>query len=76
MALSVPSEVVSFDILDAPFVHVTRRDVPRRNERPQPGGGERVVFVVVGGHHFAPLATFGTPSQQPSSGEVITLLAQ
>jgi hypothetical protein len=52
VALSIPSEVVGFDILDAPFVNITGRNVTGRNQIPQPLRGVRVNLVVVGDHAF------------------------
>lgn len=52
VALRVPSEVVGFDILDAPFVHVARRNVAGGNQVPQPLRGVGVNLVVVGAHAF------------------------
>lgn len=51
MALGVPSKIAWSDIGNAPFIHVTGRDVPGRDQIPQPLGSMRIHFVVVATRH-------------------------
>lgn len=48
MALRVPGEVLRFDILDPPLVHVAGGELSRVDQFPEPCGGLRVGVVVVG----------------------------
>lgn len=48
MALPKPGKVICSDILDAPFVHLARRNVPGRHQVPQPLRGVGVDLVPVG----------------------------
>ncbi len=50
VALGIALEVVGSDIVDAPFIHVTGRDVLGGDQVPQPLRGVRINFVVVGCH--------------------------
>lgn len=50
MALGEVSEIARRNIDNAAFIHDPVGDLTLRNELAQPGGGERVYFVVVGGH--------------------------
>src|SRR5690606_27448493 len=57
VTLRVAAQVVGSDILDAPFVHVARRDGPSANQVPQPLRGVRVEFVVVSAHSASPICS-------------------
>lgn len=52
VALTVAFKVICSDILDAPFVHVTGRDVACGDQVPQPLRGIGVDLVVVGSHYL------------------------
>jgi len=47
MDLLIPGKLICFDIQDAPFVHVARRNDPLGDQFPQPGAGMGIVVVVV-----------------------------
>ena len=53
MAAVVSFKVIGSNLLDASFVDFARRDAPGGDQVPQPFGGERVYFVVVGDHSAA-----------------------
>jgi hypothetical protein len=55
MALPVSGKLLRPDILDPPFIHVPRRQIPRRTKVPEPASGKRVMFVVIDAHQSAPL---------------------
>jgi hypothetical protein len=75
VALSISSKLSWFDILDAPFVHVPRRNLPGGNHLPQPPRRELVVLVVVGGHGSWSRRELGKdnliPTLQSASGFVV-----
>jgi hypothetical protein len=50
MALRKPGKVSWHNILNAPFVHFTGRDMPGLYQFAQPCRGEGINFVVVGWH--------------------------
>ena len=52
VALSVAFEIIWSDILDAPFVNITGREVACGNQVAQPLRGVGVDLVVIGGHVF------------------------
>lgn len=52
VALRESAQVAGVDILNTPFIHISRRDVAGFNQVAQPLGGCRVNLVVVGGHGF------------------------
>jgi hypothetical protein len=54
MALGVSAQVVWSNILNAPFIYVTWRNVASGDQVAQPPGHVGVEFVVVGGHVFRP----------------------
>lgn len=53
VTLGVAFEIGGVDIFDAPFVNIAGGNEIRFNEFAKPGGGERVVFVVVGARSHA-----------------------
>lgn len=53
MALIVPFEVGGLHINDAPFVHVSIRNMARGNEVSEPFCGIRVDLIVIGGQTLA-----------------------
>ena len=50
MAAVVSFKVIGSNLLDASFVDFARHDMPSGDQVPQPCRGERINFVVVGGH--------------------------
>jgi hypothetical protein len=51
VALGVSGKVIWSDISDAPFIHVTGRDVPGRDQIPQPLSSMRIHLVIVATRH-------------------------
>ena len=52
MAAVVSFKVISGNLLDTSFVDIASHDMPGGDQVPQPCRGERIVFVVVGGHRW------------------------
>jgi hypothetical protein len=71
MALKKPGKVIWNDILDSPLINFPGRDVSGLDQFPQPGRGEWVVVVIVGGHWPDPALVEktikqGQPAKKPA----------
>ena len=54
-------EVIGSHLLNVAFVHLAVRQLPVRNQLPQPRRRERVVFVVVGTHTDSAMSVRTSP---------------
>jgi hypothetical protein len=71
MALGVSAKVVWSNILNAPFVYVTRCDMTGCNEIAQPLRRIRIDLVVIRGHSI-----LGVTIQQPAAASAKTAIIQ
>jgi hypothetical protein len=57
VGLREASNVIRLNLSNAAGIYFARRNVPRSDQVAEPLGGERLVLVVVGGHHLPALPT-------------------